>query len=352
MGRVICVQLLLQGFPVGSIKGNSFHWNSLFRVDNEVTPFCPTYTHLALHLSIVCMILFQFTLSIDSLTKEIWVLAGIYWGDLIWNFVSGHFASASPKWSWHPKSTTLPSGEHSTKGISRLMRSIANLSWFLCPSEMFLLSLNWLELSDARHLRLAFQNLPRAGSFRLSWNTASFQATFPIHRSGISHLRWQETHDHLVLHSKTLPFFSCKFHLDQDQLAFYPFHFQYSLSLPLSESPRHLVLCEYHTRIFIRSSTRRRHIFCFVICAWPTKPRFQTFESRPFRAAAIYEYGVCYITVSPSGIQLIGLTYFLKLCADQSLVFNWSRARVPFLRWNSVCFLLMAKVELLEKDIS
>jgi len=49
--------------------------------------------------------------------------------------------------------------------------------------------------------------------------------------SGISHLRWQERHDHLVLHSKTLPFFLCKFHLDQDQLAFYPFHFQYSLGL-------------------------------------------------------------------------------------------------------------------------
>ena len=76
-----------------------------------------------------------------------------------------------------------------------------------------------------------FPEFACAGSIWLSWNTASFQATFPIHRSGISHLRWQERHDHLVLHSKTLPFFSCKFHLDQDQLAFYPFHFQYSLGL-------------------------------------------------------------------------------------------------------------------------
>ena len=127
---------------------------------------------------------------------------------------------------------------------------------------MFLLSLNGSELSDARHLWLAFQNLPRAGSFRLSWNTASFQATFPIHRSGISHLRWQERHDHLVLHSKTLPFFSCKFHLDQDQLAFYPFHFQYSLGL-----------CNIIKKYFSTACLRKLQTACDIISRIGNSPR-------------------------------------------------------------------------------
>ena len=59
------------------------------------------------------------------------------------------------------------------------------------------------------------------------------------------------------------------------------------------------------------------------------------------------------MTVSRSGIQLIGLTYFLKLYLLISLWFSIDRGLGSlFLRWNSVCFLLMAKVELLEKDIS
>ena len=127
---------------------------------------------------------------------------------------------------------------------------------------MFLLSLNGSKLSDARHLWLAFQNLPRAGSFRLSWNTASFQATFPIHRSGISHLRWQERHDHLVLHSKTLPFFSCKFHLDQDQLAFYPFHFQYSLGL-----------CNIIKKYFSTACLRKLQTACDIMSRIGNSPR-------------------------------------------------------------------------------
>ena len=36
----------------------------------------------------------------------------------------------------------------------------------------------------------------------------------------------------------------------------------------------------------------------------------------------------------------------------QLLVFNWSQAQVHFFRGNSVCFLFMVKIELLQKDIS
>ena len=45
----------------------------------------------------------------------------------------------------------------------------------------------------------------------------------------------------------------------------------------------------FHQKLYYKTPY---FLFCFVICAWPTKPRFQAFESRPFRAAAIYEYGV------------------------------------------------------------
>ena len=41
------------------------------------------------------------------------------------------------------------------------------------------------------------------------------------------------------------------------------------------------------------SESRLEEAIFVVICdAWPTKPRFHVFETRPFRAAAIYEYGV------------------------------------------------------------
>ena len=157
---------------------------------------------------------------------------------------------------------------------------------------------------------------------------------------------WGDRRDMIIWYCtrKTLPFSSCKFHLDQDQLAFYPFHFQYSLGLcniikkyfstaclrklqsacdsisrignsprcfmscafllsPLSESPRHLnqnfsssffsewgflpakeapgiSSSEYHMRSFVRS-----HIFGDL---WTVayQPRFQAFEFRPFCAAA------------------------------------------------------------------
>ena len=61
---------------------------------------------------------------------------------------------------------------------------------------------------------------------------------------------------------------------------------------------------------------------------------------------------VSYDCIAGSGIQLMEATYFLKLSADQFLVFNWLRAQVYFLKWNSLYFLFTAKVELLEKDIS
>ena len=74
----------------------------------------------------------------------------------------------------------------------------------------------------------------------------------------------------------------------------------------------------------------RRKPFLFVI--WPTKPRFHTFETRPFRAAAIYEYGVFYaddlvlISRSASGLQeqinilqKIHRNWFLKILSCGSL---------------------------------
>ena len=59
----------------------------------------------------------------------------------------------------------------------------------------------------------------------------------------------------------------------------------------------------------------------------------------------------CPVTASQAQ-EYMEATYFLKLSADQFLVFNWLRAQVYFLKWNSLYFLFTAKVELLEKDIS
>ena len=46
------------------------------------------------------------------------------------------------------------------------------------------------------------------------------------------------------------------------------------------------------------------------------------------------------------------MTYFLKLFVDQYFGLNWSRAQVQLLKVELACFLLPAKVELLEEDIS
>ena len=54
--------------------------------------------------------------------------------------------------------------------------------------------------------------------------------------------------------------------------------------------------------------------------------------------------------VADSGIQLTEVKNFLNLSADKFLVSIDRGAQVY--RWNSVCFLITAKVELFEKDIS
>lgn len=177
MGKVICFKLLFQSCLVGSIKRDPLHWNSLLCIHNKVTPWGSTTAHLALHLSVVCMIS-KFTMFIYSLAKNLgsWHASS----GVTWNLVSGHFTSARPKWFWHPKSTTLPSGEAPRIGMSKqttkpllrtftsvfqvniifsyswsaigscfnpcstyrevigfgLLRSAANLSWFLCLFEI------------------------------------------------------------------------------------------------------------------------------------------------------------------------------------------------------------------------
>ena len=65
----------------------------------------------------------------------------------------------------------------------------------------------------------------------------------------------------MVLHSKTLPFFSCKFHLDQDQLAFHPFHFQCSLGL-----------CNVIKKYFSTACLRKLQTACDVISRIANSP--------------------------------------------------------------------------------
>lgn len=119
MCQVIGTELLLQRSPIGSIKWNSLHWNTLLCVNNKITPWGPGAAHLTLDLCVVCMVPFKLAVSINSLTEKIWVLAYLKWSDLKLIFVSGNFTSASPKWSRHPKSTTLPSGDPLSNGISK-----------------------------------------------------------------------------------------------------------------------------------------------------------------------------------------------------------------------------------------
>ena len=61
---------------------------------------------------------------------------------------------------------------------------------------------------------------------------------------------------------KTLPFSSCKFHLDQDQLAFYPFHFQYSLGL-----------CNIIKKYFSTACLRKLQTACDIISRIGNSPR-------------------------------------------------------------------------------
>ena len=81
---------------------------------------------------------------------------------------------------------------------------------------------------------------------------------------------------------------------------------------PLSESPRHRNQnlsssffseegflpdkaapgISSSVRITATESRLEEAIFAVIDHPWPTKPRFHVFETRSFRAAAIYEYGV------------------------------------------------------------
>lgn len=58
--------------------------------------------------------------------------------------------------------------------------------------------------------------------------------------------------------------------------------------LPAKEAPG----ISSSVRITVSESRLEEAIFVVICDAWPTKPRFHVFETRPFRAAAIYEYGV------------------------------------------------------------
>lgn len=91
MGKVICFKLLFQSCLVGSIKRDPLHWNSLLYIHNKVTPWGSTTAHLALHLSVVCMIS-KFTMFIYSLAKKTWILTCFQWSDLKLGFRTLYFS--------------------------------------------------------------------------------------------------------------------------------------------------------------------------------------------------------------------------------------------------------------------
>lgn len=70
MCQVIGTELLLQRSPMGSIKWNSLHWNTLLCVNNKITPWGPGAAHLTLDLCVVCIVPFKLAVSINSLTEK------------------------------------------------------------------------------------------------------------------------------------------------------------------------------------------------------------------------------------------------------------------------------------------
>ena len=67
-------------------------------------------------------------------------------------------------------------------------------------------------------------------------------------------------------------------------------------------------------RITASESRLVEAIFAVIDHPWPTKPRSHVFETRPFRAAAIYEYGVCSVSIQTKRATYLTETSFQLNC--------------------------------------